>query len=160
MQQATVDVIVNEKPYRIGRLTASCGSWIRSVLVGSIKVSGEGKDDPELEKRMSEMDPKERADGLVQMLWTTCGSGLSEEAYRTVQTRCLQVVSMENGAGPVPVMMKDGRFAVKDLEYDGPTVDRLVVEVLKFNIAPFFLAGASSQPSRSPSDSSPSNAPK
>jgi hypothetical protein len=71
-------------------------------------------------------------------------SSCSEQEFMKIQQYLLAVCSEYNGAEvPMPVMMTDGRWANKDLEYDLPAVGLLFQESLDFNIRPFLNALAS-----------------
>jgi hypothetical protein len=87
------------------------------------------------------MDPIKRAEGTVGMLWIAAAAILSEETYAKIQGYCLRSCSYfttDDQTTAAPVMMNDGRWALKDLENDPISVDNLISESLQFNIAPFF----------------------
>ena len=63
---------------------------------------------------------------------------LSESEYANIQQHLLSVCSRFKDEHPMPILKKDGTFAVKDLEYDLDMVLRLQVEAKGFNFADFF----------------------
>jgi hypothetical protein len=160
MLAMSMDVKIGESTYRISRLTADKGSWIRGVLISAImKQQDESTTDNSGE--LDKIDPVERANGLVAAMWLLSAGTVDQETYRRVQMNCLQVCSIiPEGLDPLPILMKDGKWAFKELEYDAATVDEIVVKTLQFNLSPFFLGGASSRVLSSPPSSRLSNAPR
>jgi hypothetical protein len=63
---------------------------------------------------------------------------LSESEYANIQQHLLSVCSRFKGEHPMPILKKDGTFAVKDLEFDLDMVVRLQGEAKGFNFADFF----------------------
>jgi hypothetical protein len=63
---------------------------------------------------------------------------LSESEYANIQQHLLSVCSRFKDEHPMPILKKEGTFAVKDLEYDLDMVLRLQVEAKGFNFADFF----------------------
>jgi hypothetical protein len=144
VSEATKDIDLDGAKYRVGRMTAMVASRIFNLLMtSSIKASTEAKVIDTSEKS-SEMEPtEENANGMVAFLWISCTNSLDEDQYAKIQNQCLLVCSRYENDSPLPVKMVDGRWAMKDLEKDALTVNRLVTEALQFNISPFFLAGLS-----------------
>jgi hypothetical protein len=68
----------------------------------------------------------------------------SEDDFKKIQTYCLKACSrIEPDGTPSPILMEDGRWVAIDLEYDTISVMELEAEVIKFNLADFFVEGAS-----------------
>jgi hypothetical protein len=118
-KQKDVEIKVDGKParYRIGRFTPNVGSWIAFVLMTNVlpAIFSKGLNAPKN------------------------GRAISEEDFAAVQNHCFRICSRFNGAGlPEPIMMEDGRWIDKDLESDLVGTIALTVQVLQFNISPFF----------------------
>jgi hypothetical protein len=103
LNEPSKDVEIGGKRYRIGRVTASVGTWI-SLRLGTA----------------------------------------NEEQFTRMQQHLLGICSVYNEAGTLsPILMADGRWAEKDLEYDTATVAQLFIKALDFNVGSFFAAAAS-----------------
>jgi hypothetical protein len=90
------------------------------------------------------------------------GNGMTvEEDFYRIQNYCLKACSLLTPAGPSVIMMQDGRWAVKELEYDTEAVVKITNEMLAFNLSDFFDAdGSKKAASPSASTSSLSSVPK
>jgi hypothetical protein len=100
VNEASKDVEVGGKKYRVGRVAADVGTWI-AMRIGSA----------------------------------------DESSFLKMQRHLLSACSSYNEAGaPMPILMADGRWADKDLEFDTATVAQLFTASFEFNIQPFMLA--------------------
>lgn len=131
--------------YRLDKLSAPVASRIFNLLMSAVMKAqagaggggGDGPEEPEA------VDREERAKAQVGLMWLLASTALDDDQYAKIQGQCLASCALLDGAATVPVRMADGRWAVKALEYDAPAVNRLVLEALQFNIAPFFLVALS-----------------
>lgn len=144
MRETTKEIELSDGArYRLTKLPAETASRIFNLLMATVmkarQNSGEASEEPP-----EDTDPEKRAAGTVAFMWMLASADLDEKAYTRVQFQCLYSCARLDGDSTVPVRMADGRWAAKELENDAPAVNRLVTEVLQFNIAPFFLGGASS----------------
>jgi hypothetical protein len=144
------DVTVNETEYRVGRMKAHVGAWIISLLRGKTQASAArrgaepvGEVEPIVEeKELSGEEKRKRfEEGLMATTVYLIGQ-FSFDEMRQVQDLCLEQCARYEEIGgkavPMPILAGPGRWAISELEYDGPTVLSLTRECLAFNIAPFF----------------------
>jgi hypothetical protein len=83
----------------------------------------------------------------------------SESDFQSMQEHLLKVCSVYNTAGLSPILMADGSWAEKDLEFDTATATKLFLTALDFNVGSFFADAASegkSAQSAATSQSTPS----
>lgn len=137
MELAIRDFEVNGRKYRINRMMADKGSFIRSLLVKQlVKV---------MESAGESDTPKENVEMTGEQMLSVLFTYLDEDAYKKVQTECLNVVDRYEKVGEeetaIPIM-KGGMFAIKEMKYDIDTVTELSMEALKANLAPFFTKNA------------------
>ena len=158
------DVTVEGTAYQIARISAADGNWIlgrwtekwqeRSVQAArsapqsaphdaeGIATAPEGAAEP---TRGNVAAPTHEEGALAMASFLI--ARLSREELATVQEICLLRCSRyEEAAGrqvPMPIMVGPGRWAVADLEYNGPVVLRLMQESVAFNIAPYFIGAGS-----------------
>lgn len=142
------DTTIGGNSYRIGLLKASDGSWIYSsfvkryrdyVMAEAAKPTAAPAEDNGEEAAAPPTPPRE-----VGFYLSACF--LVEQLNRTelaeMETLCLGSCCRYNGATgtliALPLLMSDGRLAIKDLEYDGATTLELTKQTIAFNIAPFF----------------------
>jgi hypothetical protein len=148
MTATTVDFAAGNVEYRVGRLTAFTGNWIRSVLLTAALKQSAGPSGEALDEKdhaaIDQMDPERRADGLIATMWLMGASSVGEADYQRIQLHCLQVCSkiLPESGTTVPILMKDGRWALKELEYDIPVINELVIKTLQFNLSSFFRGDA------------------
>lgn len=156
-QERTKDVTIDGKKYQLSKMTAMVASRIHNWLVtASIKFQAEQQnittpaaEEEALHEEERKKDPQKAAAATVAMLWLLSSSTLSEEACTKIQNYALRSCSLypDDGVGmPSPIMLADGRWAVKALETDATAVNQLVIESLQFNISPFFRVRVSSGP--------------
>jgi hypothetical protein len=141
------NIEVREQSFRLNRMTATDADWIKNLLLmGMMKDQRAQETDAAPNAELEKLTPEQKADGLISVLWLKGGMALDEDRYRSIQTRCLFTCSRVNGDALSPVMMVDGRWTDADLKTDAQRVSDIILEVLKFNLQPFFLDGASSAP--------------
>lgn len=146
MNEQFKDIVIGDRRYRIKKMDALPASRIHNwILSGASKLAQESKDnqaEPE-----SKLTPEQKAEGLVVGVWIMASTLFSEELCEKTQIHCLQCCQQfpleSTEAPPTPVMMSDGRWVTQDLKTDSVTVNKLVLETLKFNISPFFLGSIS-----------------
>lgn len=147
MIQMHKDVTVNETEYRVGRMKAHVGAWIISLLRGKTQASAVRRAaEPVGEVEESDARKPSFEEGLMATTVYLIGQFTFDE-MRQVQDLCLEQCARYEEIGgkavPMPILAGPGRWAISELEYDGPTVLSLTRECLAFNIAPFFTgAGA------------------
>lgn len=142
------DVTIGVRNFRVTRMTAMIGSWVLNILLSAAfkAQSGGESDSSSVEsasfKSLSEI---EKADASISAMWITAGSEISEENYAKIQRQCLRTCSMyiAESAPPIPLLATDGRWAIAELEQDIKTINDLIQETLRFNLAPFFTESAS-----------------
>jgi hypothetical protein len=152
------DITIGDQQYRIGQMTAADGSWIRLTFVKRYRaylatITPTEKEDAEKAPSISpEQGFAMTANFLLEQL--------TREELAEVQRLSLSVCgrySVKTGTPiAMPVLMSDGRYAIPDLEFDGPTVLQLTQETVAFNIAPFFTAAGSNQTPATVDSSQPS----
>lgn len=153
MRILTKDITIGDGRYQLVKMPADTACWINNLLVAVMMKSQTGTNaetNPEQEAELAKLSPEERANGLVAVLWLNAAVELSEEAYKRVQNRALMACRAYDANGALSVvLMPDGRWATKglpvDLAQDGKTVNELVTEAIRFNIAPFFTPAESSE---------------
>ena len=140
MIQMSKDVTIGEHEYKVGRLKAHAGAWIISLLRGKAQASGLKRAEASPEPAKDAPQPSFE-EGLMATTVYLIGQ-LSFEEMKAVQDLCLEQCAQYEAIGgkqiPMPILAGPGRWAIADLEYDGPTVLSLTRECLAFNIAPFF----------------------
>ena len=121
------DIEISGTRYQIGRMTARTGSWIVTQIVTKMLPFG-------IEGQLG-------AGGLP-----ASRAEMTEADFQNIQDHCLAVCRRYETTGatetPMPITVRPGVFAIKDLEYGLPTVLALTVQALVYNLSPFFLEGA------------------
>lgn len=157
MRPKSKDIKIAEYQCRVGKLDACSAAWILGVLMAVVAEKRRQQAQPPADAAPDAPTPtddaarEEMARGIVGALWLTAGSALDRDRYRDVQQGCLRVCAAQNDGGLFePIVSSDGRWVRKDIGGDAPTVHRLILETLQFNLSPFFLDDASSaaDPSR------------
>jgi len=166
MRPKTKDLEISGTAYRLGKLDAMTGVWIRDLLVAATLTKQQEAPDSKVPDRppvaeenpFGRLDPEERGNQIVAMMWITAGASLEEAVYRRVQVCCLRTVSYLAAGSTVaqPVIMVDGRFTLPALEDDLTAVSRLILEALQFNLSPLFTGDAFSLQPKAPAGQPPS----
>lgn len=122
-----VDISIGEgksRKFRLSKFDALTGSYVIYTLLTQILPMG-------LDSQLGNV-PK-------------IGSSLpvmSKEKFFEIQKDCLahcaEIQSIGSVVTPMPVIMKDGRWGISDLEHDAPLVMALTVQVLGYNVQSFF----------------------
>jgi hypothetical protein len=151
MPMLTKDVTINERTYQIGRISAIDGAWIlgrwtekwahaRAQMITQGVTSGQP--DPQWNPEAAAKAPTPKREDATLAMAAFLIPKLSRAELAEIQPLCLSRCSRyEEAAGrqmPMPIMTPNGTWAVAELEYDGPTVMRLLQESIAFNIAPYF----------------------
>jgi hypothetical protein len=139
---------IGEHEYRIGRLSASDGSSLyltflqayRADLIANPRSAIKAVADPDVPMPPPEVGFLMTASFLVEQLDR---KGLAE-LFSICLEKCGRYNHATGKAVALPIVQSDGRFAIPDLEFDGPTLLELVQQTVAFNIAPFFPGAGSS----------------
>jgi len=129
-------------------MTALVGSRILNVLISTSakQTSSEAPAEEKAQEKslFDNLPEEEKANLIIASSWMLIGTNVPEDVYTQIQKNCLKTCSVyiSPDAPPTPVVMSDGRWAVKEIENDIPTVNQLIIEALQFNLAPFFTASA------------------
>jgi hypothetical protein len=147
MPQDHKDITIGEHQYKIGQLKAADGSWIYSTFVKRYRAYREAQPPASEEAQTAEV-PQEIGFAMTAQFLV---EQLTREEVTEVQRLCLLACGRYSGRTGTPIAMPiirdDGRYAIPDLEFDGPTVYKLTQESIAFNIAPFFPgAGSNANP--------------
>ncbi len=163
------DVTIGEHQYRVGRLTAVDGSWIFTTFVqryraftdahleGSASRAEDGRfaEDPKPAIDTAGVDPEQGFAMTAQFLIEQ----LTRAELAEVQTICLgscgRYSDRTGTRVAMPIIFGDGRYAIPDLEYDGPAILELTKAAIAFNIAPYFPGAGSNGAANPATDSSP-----
>jgi hypothetical protein len=117
------DVELKGVKYRIGQMDAMTGGKILSLVLPKLI--------PYLDEKQG-LNPA----AIIQML-----PSLGSDSLNEIQRDSMKVCSIYKGEGIVPIMMVDGRWANKEMEFDAVTVLALTCHAVIFNLAPFFSDG-------------------
>jgi hypothetical protein len=121
-----VEIKVGEgkhRKFRLNKFDAQTGSYIIYTLLTQVLPMGLGN----------------QIEGL-----STEGNlpVMSKEKFFEIQKDCLlhcaEIQTVGNVVSPMPVMMKDGRWGVPDLEFNAPLIMALTIQVLGYNAQSFF----------------------
>lgn len=140
MDNVLKTITINEASYQIVKMPAQIGSWLLMLLMGKLteimaeaNVPASGED----AAKAAETKPEEAASAAISFMLMK----LSEEDFATVQQKALSsCLKLVNGV-PMPIIMRDGRLAIKELEYDIETVMQLTSQAIHLNLSPFFAKG-------------------
>lgn len=146
------DVEIDGKKYQVEKLDAVTASWILNSLVAASAEMQRPADTStaSVPDKVATLTAKEREDmaqATVALMWTMAGSKLPIDKYRYIQQTALQACFWQSADSPTtttfePVMMRDGRWANRELSDNVKTVTRLITEVLQFNLSAVFLEDA------------------
>ena len=144
--EACRELDIDNRHFRVSRFTALIGSRILNILLAAMFKAQTG--DSGTAPNPEDLSPED-ANALVSSMWIAVGSGLDTVTYTEIQRYCLQVCSIyatdASDAPPIPLVSTNNRWAVKELEHDFATVNRLITEALQFNLSPFFIESALKQ---------------
>lgn len=123
---ATKQVTISGAEYQIGRFTAREGSWVLAQL-------------------LTKMLPSFIERGIEATGLAANRPQITESEFESLQAMALSVCRrMEKGA-PMPIFLRPNTWAIKELEYDLPTVAALTVHAMAFNLTSFFDGGGLGQ---------------
>lgn len=117
------DVTIGDEKFRVGRMTAMVGSSIMVKLL------------PLIIPYLDEIKGLEIA-SIIKML-----PSIPTEDFTRYQIESMKVSYTVVEGAPVPIMMVNGKWANKRLEYDPIKVTALTAHALVFNLSPFFING-------------------
>ena len=146
------DITIGEEKYRIGKLKAADGSWIYMTSRRKYQEYQTANPQPVAEetdqsKAFAELPQDTRNELGAAMSAEFMAQYLSRTELAEVQRICLGVCGRYSDRTgtmiAMPVLFPDGRWAIADLENDGPAVLELTKHCIAFNIAPFFPAAGS-----------------
>jgi len=144
------DITIGEFQYRIGQLKAADGSWIYSTFVKRYRAYREAQP-PQAQEAQPVADvPQELGFAMTaQFLLEQLSREELAEVQRLALLSCGRYSDRTGTPIAMPILLADGRYAIPDLEFNGPVVYQLTQESIAFNIAPFF-PGAGSSVSENP----------
>ena len=141
---------VNGRPYLIGKMTPLVAhriyNWLANAAARMVVACAKDAGTATVEETPKELTPeemKEKAESMVEFLWTSASSTLGEDACERIQRHALGTIQYNDTVtnAVVPVLFPDGRWTDKALEQDAPAVADLILESLKSNVSPFFAKG-------------------
>ena len=112
------DIFIDEKKYCINKFSAKIGMWIAIRIFPKVLQFNNGFD----LNKIPDLLAQDEFSDLIDYCLLAC------QRYENAGTAEL----------PMPIMVKKGLWAIKELEYDLPTVLALCVQVLTFNLSTFF----------------------
>lgn len=159
------DVTIGEHQYRVGRLKAADGSWIFTTFVQRYRAFT----DAQLQAAKPAADEFEEKPAIAvpdvnpEIGFAMTAQFLVEQLTRAelaeVETICISSCgrySDRTGTRvALPIIFPDGRYAIPDLEFDGPAILELTKAAIAFNIAPYFPGAGSNGAANPATDSSP-----
>lgn len=136
--EAIKDIEIGSHTYMIAKMDADSGSWLLMRLMGQLqKAISEMPSSAEVTEQATE-ETQDTAQAAIQFLLMN----LDQDTFKTVQRHALNVCyryeTVGNAPKPLPVIMTNGRFCYKDLNFDIQSVMRLTSESLFANLSPFF----------------------
>lgn len=163
------DITIGEHQYRIGRLRAADGSWIFTTFVQRYRAFTDAQQQAAKAQQPDdrfESDPKPAIDTTnvdPEVGFAMTAQFLIEQLSRAelaeVESICLgscgRYSDRTGTRVALPILFGDGRYAVPDLEYDGPAILELTKAAIAFNIAPYFPGAGSSGAANPATASSP-----
>lgn len=139
MKARSKDVSIGETTYSVGLLPAAEGAWIYTTFVARYRALASPGSKPE--ESTAEPTPVDM-DVVSMGAASFMVDAMSREELRETMQFCLAVCGRYTSATgtnvALPVLMPNGKFALPDMEFDGPVCRRLLLECLAFNIAPYF----------------------
>lgn len=130
-------VNIDGTAYRIGRLTPEVGSFFLMKLMGTMIASV--KDSPASEVSAEPSKEKPNPEDLARsVIFGAFFNNSDFDLHSTMQRRCLAACSRMESDIPMPVAAASGVIALPEVRDDATLVMRLEVEVLVFNLSPFF----------------------
>ena len=133
---------VDGKKFQLRRISAETGAWILNVLISAMFKSASVEESTSEQAAFDKSEPVEKANAAVAAMWISIGTAVSLETYKQIQRCCLQTCMLYVGGNPVPLISTNGRWADASLEKSVTVVNQLIIEVLQFNLAPFFIESA------------------
>lgn len=150
MSEEVKNVIIDGRRYRIGKMPVMLGCHIRLRMMGALmadKMMADAaeraaQNQPDSEETAVQMSDEDKARQLCVLALMR---GVDYQELLFIQKNALKVVSrVEEGPTgdlPMPVMHDGGQIAIAEISNNGALIERLMVESLVFNLAPFFSGG-------------------
>jgi hypothetical protein len=138
--EATHDISVGGNRYVIGRFSAEIGSFLLNRLIKTFRKMIADMKQEQSEEGIEEVaEPEGFSENLIETLVTE----LDFEDFKNIQRHALAVVSRWDDTNPerpilMPIQLRTGVFAFKDLGENIDVVRHLSSKALHFNLAPFF----------------------
>jgi hypothetical protein len=148
------NLTIGDAEYRIGKLKAADGSWIymtsrRKYQEYLALNPSPAQEETEQSKAFALLPEETRNEMGAAMSAEFMAQYLSRTELAEVQRICLGVCGRysDRTGSPVamPIMREDGRWAIPELETNGPAVLELTKQCIAFNIAPYFPVAGSSR---------------
>lgn len=146
INEALKEVVINDRRFQIGKMTAKTGSWLLYKLMAELrKIMEPGNGDSPAPVPMTDEQKKEAAEQMAQVSVGVMLQNIDEELFAKVQQHALEVCGEFKMVGEeeviLPVLMLNGNFSNPDLKFDIMTVVNLTSQSLLANLSPFFLNG-------------------
>lgn len=134
--------------YQIGKLLPDVGSFILMQMIGAgvkrdMETPASAGPAPDVSRETINSE-----DAVRTLAFGAFIQGLDFKAFQFIQNECLSVccrmeapLDHPEDSIPMPIRMKDGRWAIAEVRDDVNLVMRLTMEALVFNLADFFDQG-------------------
>ena len=158
MRLKTKDVTIDGNRFRVGKLEVEYACWVLNLFMAKAAEKQAARPaEPAVPEPPRQMTEAEAGD-LVASFWTMIGTDLPADMYRQIQLACLLGCSVYQGDAPQPLKMVSGAWTKfgEEIAEAPRTVNRLIIESLKFNLAPFFLEDALNAPPQTTAAGRPS----
>jgi len=148
INEALKEVVINNRRFHIGKMTAKTGSWLLYKLMAELRKimqPGDGDTPSAPIVEMTDEQKKEVAEDMTRVSVTVMLQNIDRDLFDKVQQHALEVCSEFKMVGEeevlLPVLMANGNFSNPDLRYDIQTISNLTSQSLMANLSPFFLNG-------------------
>lgn len=156
MKPRTKEIEISDQKFRIGKLLPDVGSFILMQMIGAgFKRQMEAENHPAPAAEPASDVPRETLpsdDAVRGLAFSAFLDGLDFKQFQFIQQQCLRVCARLEGSPhdpaaelPMPILMKDGRWAITEIRDDVTLVVRLTIETLVFNLSDFFEQGGLNQ---------------
>jgi hypothetical protein len=139
MQNVITEITINEKCYSLCKMNADDGAFLMNQMMGVLltAVEGEATERPSAPVE-SLRSPEEAAAATIRLLLTKVDRALFKEMKRCSLAVVFQMEWVNGNAMPLPVILYNGTYAIKEMEFDTGLVMKLMQESLIANFAPYF----------------------
>lgn len=134
------EVIIGAQRYAIKRMKADIGAWLLQRCMASFHAMAKQNDLSNVDENPEapRPTPEQSLNGLVAILLRTASRAEFSEYQKLALDYCSQYKAIGEKEVLVPVMMVNGNFASKELEYDIAGVTQLTQKAMVFTLLPFF----------------------